>query len=173
LTTEDDFQRAIDADPGDWHTRLVFADWLDERGDARGPGYRAIALQQRRPLSGMHFGLKREGFWWHVAPRSGVPVSDNDIPRDWFSLLPPGDGDQAFWPRHTPRGGLRTRRQVEDALARAFAKLPPERQAELLSPPIPMAKPGRKKPAKKKPAAKPVAKKPAGAKKPGRPKPKG
>lgn len=31
MTTEDDFQAALDANPSDWQTRLVFADWLDER----------------------------------------------------------------------------------------------------------------------------------------------
>ncbi len=30
MTTEDDFQTALDAAPDDWQTRLVFADWLDE-----------------------------------------------------------------------------------------------------------------------------------------------
>ena len=33
MTTEDDFQRALDANPDDWQTRLVFADWLEDRGD--------------------------------------------------------------------------------------------------------------------------------------------
>ena len=36
MTTEDDFQTAIDAHPEDWQTRLVFADWLDEHNDPRG-----------------------------------------------------------------------------------------------------------------------------------------
>lgn len=30
MTTEDDFQAVLDADPSDWQTRLVFADWLQE-----------------------------------------------------------------------------------------------------------------------------------------------
>jgi uncharacterized protein (TIGR02996 family) len=42
VTTEDDFQAALDAHPKDWQTRLVFADWLDERGDPRAEGYRAL-----------------------------------------------------------------------------------------------------------------------------------
>ena len=42
MTTEDDFQAALDANPNDWQTRLVFADWLDERGDVRASGYRAL-----------------------------------------------------------------------------------------------------------------------------------
>jgi uncharacterized protein (TIGR02996 family) len=50
MTTEDDFQAALDANPGDWQTRLVFADWLQEcardlpcpackgKGEIRGDG---------------------------------------------------------------------------------------------------------------------------------------
>src|SRR4051812_5929885 len=42
MTTEDDFNRRLDAHPEDWQTRLVFADWLDERGDVRAEGYRVL-----------------------------------------------------------------------------------------------------------------------------------
>jgi uncharacterized protein (TIGR02996 family) len=35
LHTDDDFQRAIEAQPGDRTLRLVFADWLEERADPR------------------------------------------------------------------------------------------------------------------------------------------
>ena len=42
VTTEDDFQRALDKNPDDWQTRLVFADWLEERDDPRAEGYRAL-----------------------------------------------------------------------------------------------------------------------------------
>ena len=35
MTTEDDFHRRLDECPEDAHTRLVFADWLEEHGDPR------------------------------------------------------------------------------------------------------------------------------------------
>ncbi len=130
MTTEDDFQAALDANPDDWHTRLVFADWLEDRGDPRAAGYRAIAAQQRRPLHMRHAGLKRDAWWWHCT--TGTPSHHNDVPADWFARLPVRDGNKNFWPVHTQKGGVRTRHQCEDALARAFAKLPPERQAALL-----------------------------------------
>lgn len=44
MTTEEDFQRALDADPENGGLRMVFADYLDEQGDPRGPGYRALGL---------------------------------------------------------------------------------------------------------------------------------
>jgi uncharacterized protein (TIGR02996 family) len=37
MTDETTFLQAVEADPGDPALRLVFADWLDERGDPRGP----------------------------------------------------------------------------------------------------------------------------------------
>src|SRR5204863_136709 len=49
VTTEDDFQNALDADPADWQTRLVFADWLQERGDVRAEGYRALGRTRFYP----------------------------------------------------------------------------------------------------------------------------
>src|SRR5262245_22994715 len=51
MTTEDDFQNALDANPNEHHTRLVFADWLQERGDPRAEGYRALGRLRRVPTS--------------------------------------------------------------------------------------------------------------------------
>ncbi|QEL17433.1 TIGR02996 domain-containing protein [Limnoglobus roseus] len=42
MTDEDAFQTALDANPADHSTRLSFAQFLDERSDPRGPGYRAM-----------------------------------------------------------------------------------------------------------------------------------
>jgi uncharacterized protein (TIGR02996 family) len=155
VTTEDDFQRALDADPQDWHTRLVFADWLDDRDDPRAAGYRAIAALQRYPLQGHHSGLQRQGWWWHCSPEGTRTPSHNDIPADWFTLLPTRYGNKSFWPLHKPRSGVRTRRQCEDALALVFRKLPMERQTAILAEPIPFtpnpARTRKRKPARNKP----------------------
>ena len=131
MTTEDDFQRAIDARPGDWQTRLVFADWLQDRGDSRAAGYRAIAVQERRPLSSTH--LKRDTCWWHCASGDPLDRTHNVIPGDWFALLPAAEGSRLFWPLLTQTGGIKSRRECEDALALAFSRLPADRQAALLS----------------------------------------
>ncbi len=137
MTTEDDFQRALDANPRDWHTRLVFADWLDDRDDPRAAGFRAIALHKRYPLSARDAGLDTDGFWWHRGPLAS-DTSHNNVPDDWFALLPPASGNGSFWPayRHDS-DSLLPRRACESALALAFAELPPERRAELLSAPVP------------------------------------
>src|SRR5262249_13386737 len=53
VTTEDDFQNALDAQPGDWQTRLVFADWLQDRSDPRAEGYRALGMNRIVPIAGV------------------------------------------------------------------------------------------------------------------------
>jgi uncharacterized protein (TIGR02996 family) len=156
LTTEDDFHRAIDANPEDWQTRQVFADWLDDRSDPRAAGYRAIATRQRRPLRS--HSKDREACWWHCPPKDTVKDTHNDVPSDWFALLPPGVGNRSFWPVHTGTGGFLTRRECEDALARAFSRLPAERQTELLTPLAPN-KPRKKSTPKKSARKKPKRKK--------------
>jgi len=40
--TENEFLTAINADPGQLKLRLMFADWLEERGDPRAAGFRRI-----------------------------------------------------------------------------------------------------------------------------------
>ena len=135
MTTEDDFQRALDAHPEDWQTQFAFADWLQNRDDPRAAGYRAIAVQQRRPLQGTH--LKRYAYWWCCSLTVGwVSVIHNTLPRDWFDLLPSAEGTKVFWPVLTDTGGDKSRRECEDALALAFAQLPTSRQAELLAAPL-------------------------------------
>ncbi len=133
LTTEDDFQNAIDQKLDDWLTRLAFADWLDDQSDPRASGYRAIAVQRRCPFRGTSGGKK--AWWWHTQPPGSRGWDHNDIPADWFALLPLGEVNSQFWPVYTEKSDVRTRRECEDALALAFAELPMPRRAELLTPP--------------------------------------
>jgi uncharacterized protein (TIGR02996 family) len=111
MTTEDDFQRALDACPEDWQTRLVFADWLDERGDPRGPGYRALGANEMHPM-------RLDSRWLYLRASLRLPGAQW-MPHDWYELM----GDDV----------TTARRAAEDLAARAFAKLPAERRAELLA----------------------------------------
>lgn len=63
MTTEDDFQAATH--PDDWQTRLVFADWLEECGDPRAVGYRALGFRRLHPL------FTR---WWDAERRPDLPA---------------------------------------------------------------------------------------------------
>lgn len=129
MTNESDFQNALDANPEDHQTRLVFADWLQERDDPRADGYRALGVLRRVP-SDPHFG-----FLWNSDYGNRVCPSPYVLPRDWYEPLDANDGPGKL----KPPGGLRllnqgeSRRAKEDKAALAFALLPPERRAELLA----------------------------------------
>lgn len=122
MTTEDDFQAALDAKPEDWQTRLVFADWLQERGDPRADGYRALGVLRLWPK---REGEGEGGTWAYQGGVADDYPACHTLPRDWFDADSPGN---TYWTQD-----LDTRRESEDAAARAFAKLPPERRAELLA----------------------------------------
>ena len=132
MTTEDDFQSALDAHPDDWNTRLVFADWLDEHGDPRAVGYRALGQLRLCPFVDETF------FWWTTlasscCPAHGVRGNGCSLPRDWFELVDLSPSNETFKPDGKP-DVTTTRREAEDAAALAFAQLPEARRAELLAP---------------------------------------
>ncbi len=129
LTTEDDFQRKLDQNPDDHHTRLVFADWLDDRGDERAAGYRALGVNGKRPNE------QKPGDWtWHGTSTVSRPAIM--LPNDWLALasgMSEERARQGAWPLISdplPRRG------VEDAAARAFLRLPEHRRQELLAVPV-------------------------------------
>jgi uncharacterized protein (TIGR02996 family) len=150
MTTEDDFQAALDANPEDWQMRLVLADWLQERGDPRAEGYRALGRLRFRPQT---LGSDEPPTWWWYDDGSDFARDRRDmrpeyrLPRAWYHIA------QREWEvrRPQPKGKAKdccnhdTRREAEDAAARAFAKLPAERRAELLA-----ATPAAEEPKKKK-----------------------
>ncbi len=114
MTTEDDFQRQLDEHPDDFQTRLVFADWLQDRDDPRAEGYRALGVNEMHPMLLSHR--------WLYLPAQLRAAGAQWMPHDWCHYLTVADGD------HHP-----SRRAAEDAAALAFAKLPEQRRAELLS----------------------------------------
>ena len=141
MTTEDDFQHALDANPDDNHTRMVFADWLDDHGDHRAEGYR-LFLSRPDIAPFKDPGCASAWTWFngeHFArERFAEEAIRSFIPGDLFARLeggqqlkedePNDDYDGNAW-RDYP-----SRRAAEDAAARAFARLPAARRAELRSP---------------------------------------
>ena len=128
MTTEDDFQAALDANPDDWQTRLVFADWLEERGDPRAEGYRALGVLRRAPTKGdpsyPHRFDSLGWSWWSADASLGLPKRHH-LPTDWRDELPTNPVLRGAWGP--------TRRAAEDAAALAFTRLPPQRRAEILT----------------------------------------
>jgi uncharacterized protein (TIGR02996 family) len=139
VTTEDDFQQQLDANPDDWQTRLVFADWLQERDDPRADGYRALAAIGRRAkdcqMAADSSG--RPGPLKFIFGDGRVTVQEFlvrygpcMIPLDWFDLLPPKSDSRKsriYWKYFD------SRREADDTAARVFANLPAARRAELLA----------------------------------------
>ncbi len=127
MTSEDDFHQLLDQNPDDHHTRQVFADFLQEQGDPRAEGYRALGMLGKFPeWDSAH--------WWARAdPNRTGDFFSNDhhraLPSDWFQLIPTDNPDVNSHYRHRP-----SRRMADDVAAHAFAQLPPARRHEILNP---------------------------------------
>lgn len=128
MTTEDDFQAALDANPDDWQTRLVFADWLRERDDPRADGVRAVVALGKRPFGEPPHGPPRSVEWYDEGREGSTGIDPaSDLPSDWFVLL------NGFLIGSTrQQRTYRNPADAEQAAIRAFAKLPGARRAELL-----------------------------------------
>lgn len=141
MTTEDDFQRALDADPSDWQTRLVLADWLQERDDPRAAGYRALGELQITPHT---FKMKSRGrvLWCYhdgrglntypYGPEKGITCSwRHALPPVWFRAAAHHKDD--IWVFAADGSNYSERRCVEDRAARAFGLLASVERAAVLA----------------------------------------
>jgi uncharacterized protein (TIGR02996 family) len=127
MTTEDDFQRQLDLNPDDWQTRLVFADFLQERGDPRADGYRALAVLGVHPHTDGNNGWCHTANYHNRGPRPSY--GHCALPPCWYDAISPAPSrNDRSW-----REGWESRRKAEDAAALAFARLPADRRAELLA----------------------------------------
>jgi uncharacterized protein (TIGR02996 family) len=133
VTTENDFQSALDAHPDDWQTRLVFADWLQDRGDPRADGYRALGVLRKRASRELrgHLGPNQRRVFGRIEKNSWGKSEEygaSCLPGDWYAIMF-ARHDEArrteLWCYFT------TRHEAEDAAGIADFQLPPERRAEL------------------------------------------
>lgn len=117
MTTEADFQRSLDLDPDNFGLRLIFADWLEERGDVRAAGMRWMGENGKWPNAHGNIGP----YW------SGIPHLDKDQDENLRKrTLPPamlkalkGHIDRPA----TLYKEYRSRQAAEDALCHAIAAL--------------------------------------------------
>jgi uncharacterized protein (TIGR02996 family) len=76
--TESHFETILDANPSDWHARLLYADWLEEQGlGVRANGQRWQASLGKCPEYSNMSGL------WHWRDFSKLR---QDLPLQWSSL---------------------------------------------------------------------------------------
>jgi uncharacterized protein (TIGR02996 family) len=146
MVTEDDFQSALDRSRTDCQTLLVFADWLQDRGDPRADGYRALGLWRRRPVAYTRNGYLARTYtrqtrwsWW--TPLAGIGtfggcLVDGDLWTCWFQRLRAG-------PVVKPVSGLHSmydktypaRRTADEYAVDAFARLSPFERRWILAGP--------------------------------------
>jgi uncharacterized protein (TIGR02996 family) len=109
MTTEDDFHNALDAVPYDHHTRLVFADWLQDLGDPRADGYRYLGEHRLYPFaSTLTTDPPPRWCWLRVDHTRGNPGQEPH-----HAVLPVEFVDGPEWPSFA----FNTRREAEDAAA--------------------------------------------------------
>lgn len=133
---EEGFNRALDANPNDHHTRMVFADWLQDRNDPRAEGYRALGQLRKtafryRDNDG---GTPRDTWLWGHDGRLSKEDTHraNYLTPDWLAKIPVDITNNTpldeHWREHA------TRREADDKAATAFGQLPEERKAKILQP---------------------------------------
>jgi uncharacterized protein (TIGR02996 family) len=131
------FQAALDANPDDHVTRIVFADWLQDHDDPRAEGYRELGRRGMRPVKFPTFVEYNEAgepitrgrwFWWNESalwptPAPGGCEPCNGLPKWWFDLIPWDirNGNPDYWKGYTP-----TRAEAEDMAALAYSARPAE-----------------------------------------------
>ncbi|MBO0700289.1 MAG: TIGR02996 domain-containing protein [Zavarzinella sp.] len=124
MTNDEAFIRAIVDAPGDDAPRLVYADWLDERGDPRGAYMRATVIWGRR-LHDVETREKAERQLRHAA-RSLDPV--------WVCrLTPPPLGVCCDRVRFHDCGSPIPAGRIDQLEARLRIRLPPDYRAFLLN----------------------------------------
>jgi uncharacterized protein (TIGR02996 family) len=147
VTSEDDFRRAIEANPDDWDTLAVFSDWLRDRDDPRADGYAALARHRKCPLvqtltkmrkaelNGVWFAWLKVAHAVHSNHAGRATTTDLDaLPPDWYDTV--REFNQLPNWKPIAWASFRTRAEALDAAARGFAQLPAERRAELLTGPV-------------------------------------
>lgn len=111
MTEREAWYAKLESAPEDSGLRMIFADWLDDRGEVEmAAGYRALGRCERvptpSPISGWCWNL------WH-----SLPKEPSFLPTPWDTAIQPYTYAAA------------TLREIEDRAALAWSRLTPEQQA--------------------------------------------
>ncbi len=139
VTEEEGWLVKLAANPDDATTRLVFADWLQERDDPRADGHRAIARQGLKPRAGDKFFTWFNADCYLPSPTfGGCPVIGAAcVSPEWLAAAikhGPARNTQADLWGVTWWVDWFTRSQAEEALVVGFPHLPEDVRARLLTP---------------------------------------
>lgn len=123
------FQAHLDAHPDDHFARMTFADWLDDRGDPRAAGYRALGQLGLRPYrdhgwpGGSMSTHKVVGYryeWWNEEADDENSGEHPECVLPWYRHLKGGyvyEGDDGI-----ESTDYLSRREAEDAAALAYVE---------------------------------------------------
>lgn len=132
LATIDALHAELDAHPDAHDTRRLLGDALEEAGDERAEGYRALGVLRKRVAPSLSTKpLVCHGFTNPTNESLGLPeLRRTGLPQDWWDLM-----ESPLWSRteNPAWAWYATRREAEDAAALAFAQLPESRRRELLA----------------------------------------
>ncbi len=121
MTTEDDFQAQLDTNPEDHYTRLVFADWLEERDDPRSEGYRVMGQFRLSPQYQGNKSIHNFGCWYWRDTETGRSYKGH-LRTCWYNAIVDHNKHKGFYIVFD------TRRKADDAAALAYSTLSPARK---------------------------------------------
>ena len=129
MIDEDDFQRALDANPSNAAIRGVFADWLFEQGDERWLGMRWLFLTGKRPTDDRYEAREGRpwGWYWGLVfdgRQNCACIDEIEHHNDIKFTDPIAIGNCWAWP---------TRQEAETSLCNLFAALSAETRDRLLA----------------------------------------
>lgn len=132
-TREAAFQAALDAEPDNGSLRQVFADYLDDIDDPRGPGYRALGRLGIRPI---RIEMESGGgtMWIYGGRECNIDYKACFLSDDWYHLCQELCHYRVSSGHPGPWCFQRTRQRAEDAAALAWSRLTAEQQDEILPP---------------------------------------
>ena len=142
MTDEDAFRAAINTAPHDATLRLVYCDWLAERGDPREAGHRFLAETGRAARQLTDFSGMDRSAWWLYFVVSGFPA--HELPwgqphvihgpvYEATELAGKAAGLLPYYAALPPENHKGPRWAVEDAAAPGFGRLPADVRARLLA----------------------------------------
>lgn len=126
MTSEEDFQKSLNRNPADHLTRLVFADYLEELGDPRADGYRALGLLQLSPLPSKAYPGKcywGNGGYTRWTCNESENFKGHLLPKWWAMKLPNPD---ITWRK------FESRRSADDTAADSWRFVSPTKREEIL-----------------------------------------
>ena len=95
------FRAGLDANPGDHSLRLVYADWLEDRGDWRAAGYSWMGRHKKSPRrTNVRPPLSSNRFLW-TTPSSDGDWSLHDHLPEWLCLKLRGISPYSWFTHHT------------------------------------------------------------------------